>query len=74
MGIMSACLNGTDVLDHCMFAEALLIVVRTMSAGACLQKRCFAVYVHRGMGENGVKVVFVAVLVKFHSQLSPQTF
>ena len=43
-------LNGTDVLDHGMFAEALLTVVCTMKAGACLQERCFAVYVVRGKG------------------------
>ena len=50
MGSVSARLNGTDVLDHGMFAEALLTVVCTMKAGACLQERCFAVYVVRGKG------------------------
>ena len=52
MGIMSARLNSTDVLDHGMFAEALLTVVCTMKAGACLQKRCSAVHVHHGKGKT----------------------
>ena len=61
MGIMSARLNGTDVLDHCMFAEALLTVVCTMKAGACLQKRCSAVHVSPWQRQNGVQLFLLCV-------------
>ena len=53
MGSVSARLNGTDVfvctsISHCRAYH---------ENGACLQKRCFAVYVHRGKGAKRCPVV-----------------
>ena len=57
MGSVSARLNGTDVF----VCRSTSYCRAHHESGACLQERCFAVYVVRGTGKTVLKLFFCCV-------------